>query len=166
MKDQFYYVRWMTEPDMEQVYEIELACFKDNRWTKHDFSAALRKGIGLVAIGFGGELVGFTIYNMEPQRYELLTLAAKYPRLGIGTALVTHLRNKLSRYRRIKIEAMVRETNLSAQLFFKSVGFKAVKVKKDTYFDTDEDGYLMQCLLEGCQDVEKEEVYEEENHFS
>jgi ribosomal-protein-alanine N-acetyltransferase len=38
----------------------------------------------------------------------------------------------------------VRETNLSAQLFFRSLGFRAVSVLRDFYEDTTEDAYLMQ----------------------
>jgi ribosomal-protein-alanine N-acetyltransferase len=38
----------------------------------------------------------------------------------------------------------VRETNLAAQLFFKSMGFKAITVLHEFYEDTPEDAYLMQ----------------------
>ena len=38
----------------------------------------------------------------------------------------------------------VRETNLPAQVFFRSHGFRAVSVLRDFYEDTTEDAYLMQ----------------------
>jgi len=38
----------------------------------------------------------------------------------------------------------IRETNLSAQLFFRALGFRAVSVLRDFYEDTPEDAYLMQ----------------------
>ena len=38
----------------------------------------------------------------------------------------------------------MRETNLSAQLFFRDAGFRAVSVLRDFYDDTTEDAYLMQ----------------------
>ena len=38
----------------------------------------------------------------------------------------------------------VRETNLSAQLFFRNSGFKAVSVLREFYDDTPEDAYVMQ----------------------
>jgi ribosomal-protein-alanine N-acetyltransferase len=38
----------------------------------------------------------------------------------------------------------VRETNLDAQLFFRSMGFKAITVLHEFYEDTPEDAYLMQ----------------------
>jgi ribosomal-protein-alanine N-acetyltransferase len=38
----------------------------------------------------------------------------------------------------------VRETNLAAQLFFRSAGFRAVSVLRAFYEDSPEDAYLMQ----------------------
>ena len=51
---------------------------------------------------------------------------------------------KLSQQRRIRITLEVRETNLAAQLFFRSRGFRAVSVLRSFYDDTPEDAYLMQ----------------------
>ena len=65
-------------------------------------------------------------------------------RRGIGTALVDKLVSKLSPHRRNRIVLEVRETNLDAQLFFKSLGFRAISVLRDYYDDTVEDAYLMQ----------------------
>jgi ribosomal-protein-alanine N-acetyltransferase len=41
----------------------------------------------------------------------------------------------------------VRETNLTAQLFFRSQGFKAVRVLRSYYEDSGEDAFLMQYRL-------------------
>jgi ribosomal-protein-alanine N-acetyltransferase len=38
----------------------------------------------------------------------------------------------------------IRETNLSAQLFFRDAGFRAISVLRSFYDDTPEDAYLMQ----------------------
>lgn len=40
----------------------------------------------------------------------------------------------------------MRERNLPAQLFFRSLGYRAISVLKDFYEDTTEDAYLMQYL--------------------
>jgi ribosomal-protein-alanine N-acetyltransferase len=42
----------------------------------------------------------------------------------------------------------VRETNLPAQLFVRSLGFRATSVLKDFYQDSTEDAYLMQFHAE------------------
>ena len=46
--------------------------------------------------------------------------------------------------RRNRIVLEVRETNLSAQLFFRQLGFRATGVLKGFYEDTPEDAFLMQ----------------------
>ena len=54
----------------------------------------------------------------------------------------------------------VRETNLSAQLFFRTNDFRAVSVLRDFYDDTTEDAYLMQfryqpTVVEALQPVNR-----------
>jgi ribosomal-protein-alanine N-acetyltransferase len=65
-------------------------------------------------------------------------------RRGIGRALLRKLADKLTPTGRQRIQLEVRETNLSAQLFFKSLGFRAIAILRDFYEDSAEDAYLMQ----------------------
>jgi len=53
----------------------------------------------------------------------------------------------LSQQRRTQIVTEVRETNLPAQKFFASCGFRAVSVVRGIYDDTDEDAYVMRYTL-------------------
>jgi ribosomal-protein-alanine N-acetyltransferase len=57
--------------------------------------------------------------------------------------MMEKLVGKLSPDRRSRIVLEVRETNLPAQLFIRSLGFRAISVLKDFYQDTTEDAYLM-----------------------
>ena len=50
----------------------------------------------------------------------------------------------LDRLEKYRVLCHVRETNLPAQLFFRSLGFRAVSIVSDFYEDTREDAYLMQ----------------------
>jgi ribosomal-protein-alanine N-acetyltransferase len=58
--------------------------------------------------------------------------------------MLQKLISKLSQQRRNRVLLEVRETNLPAQLFFRSCGFRAISVLRDFYEDTPEDAYLMQ----------------------
>ncbi len=58
--------------------------------------------------------------------------------------MMAKLTGKLSQQRRNRILLEVRETNLDAQLFFRTEGFRAVSVLRDYYEDTPEDAYVMQ----------------------
>ena len=57
--------------------------------------------------------------------------------------MMAKLIGKLSTQRRNHIGLEVRETNLAAQLFFRAVGFRAVRVMRDYYEDSTEDAYFM-----------------------
>ena len=58
--------------------------------------------------------------------------------------MVNKLVSKLSNQRRTRILLEVRERNLPAQVFFRSLGFRAISVLRDFYEDTIEDAYLME----------------------
>jgi ribosomal-protein-alanine N-acetyltransferase len=77
-----------------------------------------------------------------------LAVARSHRRLGVGAQMMRKLTAKLAPERRTRIVLEVRETNLAAQLFFRSLGFLAVSVLRDFYQDSAEDAYLMQYCLE------------------
>ncbi len=140
------HIRWMIRRDLPTVLEIEESNF-EFPWTEDDFLRCLRQRncIGMV-VELDDEIVGFMIYELHTNRLHILNFAvAEFAmRRGIGTALVDKLVSKLSPHRRNRIVLEVRETNLDAQLFFKSLGFRAISVLRDYYDDTVEDAYLMQ----------------------
>ena len=140
------HIRWMIRRDLSTVLEIEESNF-EFPWTEDDFLRCLRQRncIGMV-VELDDEIVGFMIYELHTNRLHILNFAVAESamRRGIGTALVDKLVSKLSPHRRNRIVLEVRETNLDAQLFFKSLGFRAISVLRDYYDDTVEDAYLMQ----------------------
>ncbi len=140
------HIRWMIRRDMPAVLNIESQCFEFS-WTEEDFIACLRQRncIGMVA-EVDGNVVGFMIYELHKNRLHVLNFAvgSEYRRRGIGSQMVGKLLAKLSTERRNRVMLEVRETNLAAQLFFKSLEFKAVSVLREFYDDAEEDAYLMQ----------------------
>lgn len=141
-------VRWMIRRDMAEVMEIEHLSFPDFPWLEDDFIRSLRQRncIGMVA-EHGAEVVGFMVYELYKSRLHLLNFAVhpKYRRMGVGHQMVGKLLNKLSTQRRSRITLEVRETNLSAQLFWRDMGFRAISVLRDYYEDApDESAILFQ----------------------
>ena len=140
------HVRWMIRRDMPEVLEIEQQAF-EFPWSDEDFTRCLRQRncIGMVA-EIADSVVAFMIYELHRTRLHVLNFAAarSHRRLGIGTLMMEKLISKLSPERRCQIVLEVRETNLPAQLFFRSLNFRATSVLKDFYQDTTEDAYLMQ----------------------
>jgi ribosomal-protein-alanine N-acetyltransferase len=140
------HIRWMIRRDMPSVIDIEQACF-EFPWGEDDFIRCLRQRncIGMVA-EVGDQVVGFMIYELHKTRLHILNFCVhpEWRRQGIGRVMVEKLVSKLSYQRRTRVMLEVRETNLDAQLFFRSMGFKAITVLHEFYEDTPEDAYLMQ----------------------
>ena len=145
------HIRWMIRRDMPEVLAIEQKSF-EFPWCENDFLRCLRQRncIGMVA-ECDDQVVGFMIYELHKARLHVLNLAvgSRYRRLGVGAQMIEKLIGKLSSQRRNRILLEVRETNLAAQLFFRSSGFRAVSVLREFYEDTPEDAYLMQFRFRG-----------------
>lgn len=139
-------LRWMIRRDMPQVLQIEEQSF-EFPWQEEDFVRCLRQRncIGMVA-EHHERVAGFMVYELERCRLHLLNFAVhpQMRRQGVGTQMVQSLITKLSPDRRSRILLEIRETNLPAQLFFRSLGFRAVSVLRGFYEDTPEDAYVMQ----------------------
>jgi ribosomal-protein-alanine N-acetyltransferase len=143
------HIRWMIRRDMPEVLQTEQESF-EYAWTEEDFLRCLRQRncIGMVAEQ-GERVVGFMIYELHKNRLHILNFAVhpSFRRHGVGTQMVAKLVSKLSSHRRTRITLEVRETNLPAQLFFRSQSFKAMRVLRAFFEDSGEDAFLMQYRL-------------------
>ncbi len=144
------HIRWMIRRDMPEVLAIEHSGF-EFPWSEEEFLRVLRQRncIGMVA-EHGERVVGFMIYELHKSKLQILDFAVHpdWRRRGVGRQMVTKLVGKLSSHRRTRIALNIRETNLQAQLFYRSQGFRASEVMREHYEDTGEDAYLMQYLFD------------------
>ena len=140
------HIRWLVNRDMAEVLDIEEESF-EFPWTEEDYTRCLRSRncIGMVA-EYNDEVAGYMIYELAKNKIQLLNLAtaSKFRRCGVATQMVAKLIGKLSAQRRSRITFEIRETNLPAQLFFRSAGFRATQILKNYYEEMQEDAYLMQ----------------------
>ena len=140
------HIRWMIRRDMPEVLQTEQESFTYS-WSEEDFLRCLRQRncIGMVA-ECGERVVGFMIYELHKTKLHILNFAVHpaYRRHGVGAQMVAKLVSKLSSHRRTRITLEVRETNLSAQLFFRKQEFRAIRVLRAYYEDSGEDAFLMQ----------------------
>lgn len=139
------HIRWMVRRDLPEVLAIERECF-EFAWNEEDFLKCLRQRncIGMVA-EHDGRVVGFMIYELPKNRIHLLNVAtlSAYRRQGVGTQMIAKLIAKLGNQRRNRLVLEVRETNLHAQLFLRSLGFRATEILKGFYEEAQEDAYQM-----------------------
>ncbi len=143
-------IRWLIRRDMADVLRIEGESF-EFAWNEEDFLTCLRQRncIGMVA-EHDQKIVGFMIYELHKARLNILNfaVASEVRRQKVGEQMAQKLVDKLSQQRRNEILLEVRETNLPAQLFFKTRGFRAVSILKHHYDDTTEDAFVMRYRLE------------------
>ena len=153
------HIRWMIRRDMPEVLQTEQQSF-EFAWTEEDFLRCLRQRncIGMVAEQ-GEKVVGFMIYELHKAKLHILNFAVNpsWRRTAVGGQMVAKLISKLSSHRRTRITLEVRETNLSAQLFFSRQGFRAVRVLRGYYEDSGEDAFVMQYQFADdiCDDTEE-----------
>ncbi len=141
---------WMNRSHLDSVEEIERECFAQP-WSRDDFYRCLRQRhcIGMVAER-DGVVVAFMIYELHEESIQLLDFAVHpiFARCGIGRDMVEKLKWKLSYQRRNRIHVAVRESNLDAQLFFRSQGFRVVEILNDYWDDCDEQAYLFRYKVQ------------------
>lgn len=146
------HIRWMISGDMTDVVDIENASF-EYAWTKEDFRAALRKRNCIAMVAEKNEkVVGFMVYELYKSRLTLTNFAVSplFRRMGVGSQMAEKLIAKLSAHRRTRIDLIVRDSNLPAQIFFRSHKFLAEEILRGHYQDSGEDGYIMAYTLPGC----------------
>jgi ribosomal-protein-alanine N-acetyltransferase len=147
-------VRWVLKREMPEVLSIDRRGF-EFPWLEEDFTRRLGKCNVICMVARHGEnVVGFMVYEMHETRLHILKFAVcpKCRRRGVGNQMIAKLTGKLCSPSRDRILLEVRETNLVAQLFFRSVGFRATAVLRNWYEHTAEDAYQMEYRLEPHED--------------
>jgi ribosomal-protein-alanine N-acetyltransferase len=154
------HIRWMIRRDMPEVLQTEQLSFEYS-WTEEDFLRCLRQRncIGMVAEQ-GEKVVGFMIYELHKAKLHILNFAVhpSWRRVAVGAQMVGKLITKLSSHRRTRISLEVRERNLPAQLFFRKMEFRAVRVMRGFYEDNGEDAFLMEYRFAGATGEDCEET--------
>ena len=144
-------IRPMLAKHLDDVENIENSSF-DHPWSRDELESTLgnQNDISKVALvtpkGSKKSIVAGMLYleHKEP-RLNVLSIAVhpEWRRRGIGTTFLEYLIKLLRRYGRCEIYELVRETNLDAQKFYKSLGFVAQRPKHNIYEETNEDAYPM-----------------------
>ncbi len=135
------HIRWAIRKDMDEVVRIDKLCFAD-AWEEEDWLRALANTncIGMVA-EHGETVVGFMLYELSKGCFDLMRFAVHqaWRRQQVGTQMVAKLKSKLAPSHRNRLVIEVPESNLAGQLFFRAMGFQAVR----TIHADGEDAYRM-----------------------
>lgn len=123
--------RWMKRSDSAAAIAIANAC-GDKMDEKRMDRLVSKTGVVCMVAEVDGRVVGLMAYDLSKvSKINILKIAVedRSRRMGVGSALVDLVTSKLNK-KRSKIELVVSEYNVGAQLFLRSMGFQAVSVVK------------------------------------
>ncbi len=142
--------RVMMRDDLSEVLAIEAEAFIQP-WSETDFLDVLDDPdtVALVAECHGG-VIAYMLVAWNRGWISILSCAVEthHRRRGLGTKMIIPTIHAQLAGRCKGITVKVAERNLAAQLFFRSCGFRSVRILRD-YFLNGQDFYVMQYLTPG-----------------
>ena len=138
-------VRWMFSRDHADVFAIDRECFAEH-WSDDDFLSALRqRNCNGMVVEHNHAVVGFMVYELHSKHLQVLRFAvhSNFQYQGFGRAMFAKLLDKLEQQGRTGLRIVIRESNIDGQLYFKSLGFKCMDIRRNYFWSsgTDEAGY-------------------------
>lgn len=139
---------YMNRQDLPCLAEIDRlnAIDKAAAWQEDDFLIESREESTCVMVirNPHSKAVGFVIYKLRSRSISIrhMGIHPKYQRLGLGKYIITNLKNKIKRYNKTHILFTTRDNALPLHLFLRSQGFIAIKIERECFADTREDGYI------------------------
>lgn len=122
-------IRTAKFEEVGRVVAIERESFP-NPWSRSDFLDFLNHDTKrlVTAVDRQGRVCGYAAFEFGKRRIFLRNVAVdgRARRLGIGTQLLQFIVEAMHYSKRTSVRSYTTETNLAAQLFQKSFGFKAV----------------------------------------
>ena len=141
-------LRRMTLSDVPAVHRLEEAIFS-MPWSEKDFVYEMteNKVARYLVIEEAGEIIAFAGAHIILDQAHVTNIAVRQDCRGRGLgrmitrALMQYASNLGAEYLTLE----VRQSNVTAQNLYKSLGFVKVNVRKRYYEDTGEDAWLMVC---------------------
>lgn len=141
-------IRWMIRADLPRVLEIEREGFRDP-WTEQDFMGVLAERSTIAMVIEVDDIVeGFMVYALRRDVLYILNVSVSPDKRlqGLGSLMVAKLQSKLGT-RRSTLMADVSEANLSAQLFFRSLGLSCVAILPEFFEAAGLDAYRFSYVV-------------------
>jgi ribosomal-protein-alanine N-acetyltransferase len=153
-------LRPATEADLNQIVQIERACFADP-WTEESFQRILTGHSAIFqVVGYppGFDVAGYVIAFAIGEDAELLNIAVHSDHRGKGLAgqMLDAVLIELGRRGVRNAFLEVRESNGAARALYGSRGFTEIGRRRNYYRRPVEDALVMRRLLEAVEGDEEE----------
>ncbi|CFX90324.1 Acyl-CoA N-acyltransferase [Syntrophomonas zehnderi OL-4] len=147
--NQEFFVRKMTEQDLDEVMRIEHEAFS-LPWSRDSYLGELKNSFAdYLVCDFAGEIAGYAgIWVVfEEAHITNVAVSKKYRSRGIGLALMQETEKIARAKQAIRILLEVRPSNQVAISMYESLDYYQTGVRKAYYTDNGEDAIIMTKLL-------------------
>ncbi len=131
--------------DLDAIYRVEIACFKEHRFRRDHVDWILRNERARVLLEEGGgELAGVIMLLFEGQVCRVLSIATMpgYRRRGLGTEMMQVAEQEARREGCTQVRLEVSTRNYGAIEFYRGLGYRTDGVLYG-YYSWGEDAYGM-----------------------
>jgi ribosomal-protein-alanine acetyltransferase len=148
------HIRIATEADLEQIMQIEKACFANDAWSKSNMkSELLAPHTTYVVAEEDHALIGYAgfskLANSTSSDIQTIAVSESHRGLGIGRSLLESLLAFAKEQKAKEVFLEVREDKPTPQSLYSSLGFKAIDRRENYYQPDGVAAIVMRLDLEG-----------------
>lgn len=147
-------IRIATEADLEQIMQIEKACFGNDAWSKSNMkSELLAPHTTYVVAEESGSLIGYAglskLANSTSSDIQTIAVSESHRSLGVGRSLMESLLAFAKEQNAKEVFLEVREDKPTPRSLYSSLGFKAIDRRENYYQPDGVAAIVMRLDLEG-----------------
>jgi ribosomal-protein-alanine acetyltransferase len=147
-------IRIATEADLEQIMQIEKACFGNDAWSKSNMkSELLAPHTTYVVAEESSSLIGYAglskLANSTSSDIQTIAVSESHRSLGVGRSLMESLLAFAKEQNAKEVFLEVREDKPTPQSLYSSLGFKAIDRRENYYQPDGVAAIVMRLDLEG-----------------
>ena len=136
-----YQIRIATEADLEQIMQIEKACFGNDSWSKSNMKSELLATHTTYVVAEGSSsLIGFAglskLATSNSSDVQTIAVSDSHRGLGVGRLLMESLLAFAKEQNAKEVFLEVREDKPAPQSLYSSLGFKAID-RRENYYQPD-----------------------------
>ena len=144
--DQTLAIRLMEEKDLDEIMELEHACFT-LPWTKEAFYNELHNNqyARYVVLEENGKIIGYcgTWLVIDEAHITNIAILPECRGRGFGEKLLSSMMDYCREQNAERMTLEVRVSNIPAQSLYKKLGFQEGAIRKNYYSDNQEDAIVM-----------------------
>jgi len=141
------------EKDLKNLLVLESQSGSEDIWDATQFSSILRnKKIKIALVNHKEDPSAYLAFEVKRKEIIVWSITVKKSlrRLGIGTSLIQWLKNTTEEnFSSVNLTCVTRESDLCAQVFFRSAGFICTKTLFEIYECPPETGFFFKYSFDG-----------------